>query len=366
MSDCYWMHLTDLHVGMAGQEWQWPHLKNLFFDDLERQAKRVSQIKFVLFSGDFVQKGKKEEYQKFNGVLIEIWDKLKELGADPSLIHIPGNHDLLRPDDQEPVFLTLANYWDLKGVRENFFEGKYGYSQSICDLFENYIDWSSGITKETGIIVPPRLDGILPGDKSVRIECDTISIGIVGLNSTWLQFGEGDRQGKLAVEPKQILAVTGDDISRWCAQNDFNILTTHHPTDWLHSKNQSIWNTDVSPSGKFDIHVYGHMHEAKSASVSTYGSKSRHSMQGASLFGLQYLADHTTERLFGYSISQISVEQDQLSVHVWPRTLRRLGSGDLAVQPNRDFDLNEDNSYLALKKDHIAGGVKKKAISAAK
>lgn len=360
MPECYWMHITDLHVGMGGQDWQWPHLKNLFFSDLQKQSIRVRKLKFVIFSGDLVQKGDIEEYENLNLILIEIWNKFRELGSNPSLIHIPGNHDIERPDNEEPVFLTLQNYWDLKGVRDGFFEGKYNYKSSIVGLFDNYIEWAKNVGERTGITVVPSVDGILPGDKAARIECDALSIGVVGLNSTWLQFGDGDRQGKLAVEPRQILAVTDNDVSRWCAQNDFNIITTHQPTNWLHSKNQHMWNTDISPSGKFDIHVYGHMHEAKAASISTYGSQSRHSMQGASLFGLQFLADNTTERLFGYSISRILIEENQLSMHVWPRTLRRLGSGDLVVQPNRDFDLDEENSYLALKRDSGTGGLKKK------
>jgi len=33
-----WLHLSDLHVGLSNQDWMWPSLKHLLFDDLKKGA----------------------------------------------------------------------------------------------------------------------------------------------------------------------------------------------------------------------------------------------------------------------------------------------------------------------------------------
>jgi hypothetical protein len=74
-----------------------------------------------------VQRGSKDEFDKLDLILGEIWDNFRQIGSNPSLFHIPGNHDLLRPDVRSPTFLALANYWSIKETREDFFANKYGY-----------------------------------------------------------------------------------------------------------------------------------------------------------------------------------------------------------------------------------------------
>jgi hypothetical protein len=114
--------------------------------------------------------------------------------------------------------------------------------------------------------------GLLPGDQSYSIQKGDAKIGLVTLNSTWLQIDDSDYDGKLHVDTKQLLAVTENDPHSWCQKHSLNLIATHHPISWLHHNSQAYWHSDINPSGRFDLHLFGHMHEAKKHSISSGGS----------------------------------------------------------------------------------------------
>ena len=58
-----WLHLTDLHVGMANQDWLWPTLKTLLLDDIEKLHAVTGDWDLVVFSGDLTQRGAKNEWR---------------------------------------------------------------------------------------------------------------------------------------------------------------------------------------------------------------------------------------------------------------------------------------------------------------
>ena len=92
-----WLHFTDLHQGLDAQGWLWPGVREILFADLEKLHERCGPWDFVLFSGDLTQHGKPEEFEQLNRTLAHIWDHLKTLGSEPSLLTVPGNHDLVHP-----------------------------------------------------------------------------------------------------------------------------------------------------------------------------------------------------------------------------------------------------------------------------
>lgn len=121
MSDEFnWLHLSDLHTGLSSQGWLWPNFKTAFYEDLVRLHDKAGPWHAVIFSGDLVQSGKADEFKKLNEILDELWDRLGELGSSPILFPIPGNHDLARPDEKEPVARVLRRWWDEPSVREEF------------------------------------------------------------------------------------------------------------------------------------------------------------------------------------------------------------------------------------------------------
>lgn len=66
--DLSWLHLTDLHVGMGSQKWLWPSVKHAVIADIEKLASKTKGIDLVIFSGDLVQSGKKEEFDKLDEI----------------------------------------------------------------------------------------------------------------------------------------------------------------------------------------------------------------------------------------------------------------------------------------------------------
>jgi hypothetical protein len=95
-----WLHLTDLHWGLEGQRPLWSNVREAFFDDLEKLHERSGPWQAVLFTGDFVQQGKKNEFEQLDQrVLNPLRERLQRLGSgDAALLAVPGNHDLIRPD----------------------------------------------------------------------------------------------------------------------------------------------------------------------------------------------------------------------------------------------------------------------------
>jgi hypothetical protein len=59
-----WLHLTDFHYGLRGQNSLWPTLREPFFSDLEKLHKRAGPWQAVLFTGDFVQSGNQSSSTK--------------------------------------------------------------------------------------------------------------------------------------------------------------------------------------------------------------------------------------------------------------------------------------------------------------
>jgi predicted MPP superfamily phosphohydrolase len=92
-----WLHLTDLHRGMKDQEWPLLGIKDKLFDDLKRLYDKCGPWDLVLFTGDLTQQGLEPGFSKVDDFLKELWDHFGTWGFEPTLIAIPGNHDLVRP-----------------------------------------------------------------------------------------------------------------------------------------------------------------------------------------------------------------------------------------------------------------------------
>jgi tetratricopeptide (TPR) repeat protein/predicted MPP superfamily phosphohydrolase len=345
-NDFTWLHLSDLHVGMQSQDWLWPTLKTALFQDLNNIHSRTGDWDVVIFSGDLTQRGAREEFEKLDTILHDLWKQFRQSGFSPSLLVLPGNHDVKRPKELSPGLRVLKKWWEESEIHDEFFAlASSPYRIAVNELLSEYQRWHRRFAK-TDIDLLHGGTGHLPGDTSTVFKKGALSVGLVGLNSTWLQLDGADYLGKLHVDARQLMAVTGNDPDAWCEANDFNLLITHHPTEWLHKESQSLWRSDVSPSGRFDAHLFGHMHEPITNSSSTSGSPTAHSIQAASLFGLTY-TDGKVDRIHGYSLGRLRKSPTADELKVWPRRLQNKSSGNRLLGPDTSFTLDEaDNSYI--------------------
>jgi len=341
-----WLHFSDIHVGQDGQDRVWPRASTLLLDDLETAHRKTGGFDCLVFSGDLVQKGAAEEFEEFDEVLTKILNRLGELGERPPVITIPGNHDLSRPDRLNPVAMALTRFWSEVGLREAIWKPGSEYLSFLESVFFNYSEWRARAIRN-GVHLAPAMQGLLPGDGSYFLDTAAGKVGVIGLNSTWLQLGGGDYLGQLHVDARQLLAVTENAPDDWVRANELNLLITHQPASWLHADSPASWDSDLNPAGRFDLHLFGHMHEPDIISIAHGGGVGRRNVQAASLFGLEKYGDGHT-RIQGYSANRITLDSTGHTFTCWPRKLVPVAGGRMKLVPDSSQEIDEDTGALSI------------------
>lgn len=337
-----WLHLSDLHVGMKTNKWMWPNVKHQVYDDFRFLQEVHGKWDIVVFSGDLTQKGEAAEFSSLTNTLQEMWKVFDEGGFQPKLFCVPGNHDLVRPHALDPVKLALDNWWNNPTLRNSFWtKDAEVLRSSVSKYFENFQTWKNSL-QEAGIPILDSVEGMIPGDISSTLTAGELKIGLIGLNSTWLQLDGSDYKGKLHIDPTQLGMVTSGDATSWTKRQDLNLLVTHHPLDWLHPESLNIFNKEIDISGRFNAHLFGHMHAAGAYQHNHLGLQTKRSIQSASLFGLENFGTSNEERRHGYSLNIVEVAGDgKATLTLLPRAARDV-AGERKI--GADFTLPIDNS----------------------
>lgn len=341
-----WLHLTDLHCGMREQHWLWPGVRENFFEDLEKLHKKCGPWDLVLFTGDLTRQGSAEEFQKVDELLNQLWTHFKELGSSPKLLAVPGNHDLVRLKRKTAPVRLLQQWVDQPDVQEEFWEdAKSSYRRTVVKAFKNYVAW----WKKQSLRADNVNTGILPGDFSVTIEKDGAKLGIVGLNTCFLQLTDGNYEGKLALHARQFHEACKGDGPAWGKQHHACLLLTHHPPICLDPNSRQHLNEQIVAHGRFAVHLCGHMHETVYQEIAEGGTEARRIWQGRSLFGLEYFGKaNEGQRLHGYAAGRIELSGNTGTLRFWPRE-SRLQGGQRNIIPDYSISLT-DNQHTHLKK----------------
>jgi predicted MPP superfamily phosphohydrolase len=335
------IHLSDLHMGITGQKWMWPTFKTIFFNDLRQQYEKTGPWDLVVFSGDLTQKSSPQEYAALTEALSELWGVFHSLGCSPKLFVVPGNHDLQRPTKIDPCALALGAWWQTPDIHQDFWEnGASQYRATVSEAFAAYAAWTASLAGTPITLVADAI-GLLPGDVSARIHKDGASLGLVGLNSAWLQLSDKDWNGNLNVHVSQLLSVTGDNPDSWGGSNAFNLLVTHHPTTWLHARAFAHWNAEIYANARFDAHLFGHMHDSVTGQATYNGGAKKIAIQAPSIFGLETIADGL-QRIHGYSLLRLMESADERTLKIWPRFAFPLKDGDRRLIADPNWELKDD------------------------
>jgi predicted MPP superfamily phosphohydrolase len=336
-----WLHLTDLHLGMDEQSSLLPALKDRFFEDLKSLHERCGDWDLVLFSGDLTQSGKVEEFQQLDIFLGQMWDRFREFGCEPSFLAVPGNHDLVRPNAKSPEVKLLSKWADEPDVQSEFWSNPGSpYRATVEAAFQNYRAWWDRAPHKPAIRT-----GMLPGDFSATIEKEGARLGIVGLNSTFLQLTGGDYTGRLAVDALQFKKACEDDGPQWVKRHRANVLVTHQPPDWLTPAAREQLRGEITGYGYFVVHLFGHMHEARYVSSAEGGADVCRASQGTSLFGLEYVSEgKKVDRRHGYAAGRIRIDGTTGSYTLWPRK---------AFRPSGQWNFAPDHDDFRLTDEHI-------------
>ncbi|MCX7749336.1 MAG: metallophosphoesterase [Clostridia bacterium] len=342
MHNINWIHLTDLHFGQESQEWLWPTFRELLYSDLKKLYEVAGPWDIVFFSGDLTQSGKKEEFDGLSLELKSLWEHFRSMGCDPIFLSVPGNHDLVRPPSSSAVVKALKNWESDDELKKLVLSSEPNeYRDIIEKCFQNYTNWYNEL------LLPKASEyirGILPGDFSAIIEKNGTRIGIVGLNSSFLQLSGGNYKEKLDIHNIQLSKVCNGDPPRWCSELDLALLMTHHDPSWFNKASQQNLISEICPPGRFFSHICGHLHNPCAQDISRFGSEVLRLRQGHSLFGLETYGDNPINRSHGYVLGRFEIENNVGRELLWPRIGKQAYSGQWIIAPNTGYNLDESNS----------------------
>jgi hypothetical protein len=251
------LHLTDLHWGTEGFDRYWPTAGDNFYTNLREllaERAKLNSLDLVLFTGDLVYSGQADQFEAVNEKVIgKLWELFDELpfAKSPELLAVPGNHDLCFPEDSAELTL-LTHLWDNPnaGIEKDFWKSPKPRTREVVEkAFENYVEWWRSAPHK-----PEVSDGILPGDFSTTI-AKRYKLGIVGLNSAFLQLTRDSYQNRLALDVRQFHEVCEGDGPGWVKEHDLCLLLTHHPRDWLAAKYKAMLDGDIHQPKLFALHL---------------------------------------------------------------------------------------------------------------
>ena len=271
MAQVSWLHLTDLHRGLTAQGWLWANVEQKFYEDIERIHTSCGPFDFIIFTGDLAQSGSPKEYAKLTETLERLYKRLNALGSNPIFISIPGNHDLVRPESSDPELTRLLSWHHDNSIPEEFWsDPKSGLMRVVKRAFRPFIFW-----RDQHPFPRPKLfhRGHVPGDFVATIEKDSLRVGVLGLNTAFLQLTSQNFEGKLAVSPRQLTALCGENFADWFSQHSFCLLLTHHPPTWLHPDDNLVLHSEIAVPGRFLAHFCGHLHDSLAESRSVGGAE---------------------------------------------------------------------------------------------
>jgi len=317
-----WLHLSDLHYGQDKQDYLWPSLREVFLDDLPDLHEKCGPWDAVLFTGDLVQSGETKQFNKLEQeVLGPLWERLYDLGSeDADLLAVPGNHDLSRPSPDSGELMKML----LRPEYFHVFEGEFwdsasNYLEEISTVFDAYTEWWENTAYRPGEVN----NGMLSGDFSVTLTAGRRRVGVIGLNTAFLQLKSGDYKGKLQWSSKQLHTLCENGIDAWVDDHDICLLLTHHGPSWLSEEAREHGETEITPAGRFAAHLFGHQHETDLSYVERLGTTNAvRQIQGCSVFGMEKHGKALeNERIHGYSAGQIAFQSDDDSatLRLWPR-----------------------------------------------
>lgn len=343
------LHLSDLHQGLRGQKILWPEVKSELQQDLKRLVQKSGPLDLVVFTGDMTQRGSPEEFVQLDRTLDELWTWLNSFGCNPQMVFVPGNHDLVRPKSTSAIVKALSLWNQDAEVRDVFWsEPKGEYRRAVEKAFKPFTEWAHRRGQNSTLVLNR---GLLPGDFSVGFKKNKLSLGIVGLNSAFLQLSGRDFEGSLDVDPRQLNAVCGGDPPAWLEQHHVSLLLTHHPASWLSQAARDKFKSNIDRPSWFLAHMHGHTHQSASLFSHEGGASPRGMICGASLFGLENWetpSGSVVRRIHGYSIIEVKIDSKRGTLTLWPRSLEFNEQAQYRriIPDNRRYDLNANESVV--------------------
>lgn len=232
MSTLTWLHLSDWH--QHGKLLSRGDTVRQLIDEIKRRREVVSpdlsEIDFIVFTGDLAFSGKPDEYEAAASQLLD--PILDATGVSKeSLFIVPGNHDVEREYilekgllqelvDREAVHTTLSDHRRLAQLLET--------QRSFRAFIQRYLGEDQWKAPCWG------------WGRVFQVKGQTV--GIAGINSAWLAGYHLNAEGKVDDERHLIIGETqARQALEGVADATIRIAMLHHPFDWLVSfENRAI------------------------------------------------------------------------------------------------------------------------------
>src|SRR6202158_2381086 len=349
-----WLHLSDLHFGCRGRELWW-QVHEEFERSVREMVQRLGPPDLLIFSGDLANQGRQSEYVLLDGLLDALcrWIAEEADAPEPFVIAVPGNHDLRRPKGLRALpYRVLDQYklgqdaQDVRFLDEALWERRR--PSIIAPLFGGFQDWWKRRVLPDLTNRATLHRSHFPVDFCVELAPEgAFPLCVVGLNSTWQQYREGDFERELLIPLPQfqsaLPSVGGESplaVFRRCRRA---LLVMHHPPSWLSSRGRRVFEESIYTPDRFDLCLHGHLHEARSESVAFSGGKPRYYLQCPSLFGLEHYGTPGEQRTIGYCWGAIAIDG---TVRAWPLARLPLGSGEAAFVPDPSFPITREGVQI--------------------
>ncbi|WP_437952418.1 metallophosphoesterase [Sorangium sp. So ce296] len=318
MTSIGWLHLSDLHTTLRRSGWTAAPIRRAVFDDLARLHEQAGPWDLVIVAGDLSMRGSAEELEEADRSLDELIARLRELGSDPCLVAVPGNHDLVRTAGTASAHRALRRWHDDPAVQAEFWGDPESPARRFVDrAFEPFEQWWKRRTRDAKALKDLR-HGLLPGDFTATVEKPGVRLGIAGLCSAFLQVTGDDYEERLAISPHQLLIAAGGDAPAWVARHDAAILVTHHAPAWLAPDERRRYEAAINPAGRFCAHLSGHLHEE----APPVEQGERLHLRSPSFFGMDAWEDgrgRPGARGYGYLAARLELRGAKAQLRVFPR-----------------------------------------------
>jgi len=272
MNGLTWLHISDWHQPDNKTDPGKLHDRRVVFEALCKDIKKrseihpdLSEIDFVVFSGDVASKAQQWEYRQAKKEFFDSVLEASGVGAERVFI-VPGNHDLNK-DALEKLEKSLLEPIDIRNPQESDRRIKTWLSDKKTkkELLKPFKTFSNFVSS-------------FSGQKSAeyasicRWTIRDKEIALLGLNSAWMGRRHIDGSGKpfdrgfLAIGEPQIEAPLDDIVSA-----DVKIAVFHHPLDWL--AEFDFVQVERTLRSKCDFILCGHTHKPRvEAPRSTHGN----------------------------------------------------------------------------------------------
>ncbi|HYN77210.1 MAG TPA: metallophosphoesterase, partial [Lamprocystis sp. (in: g-proteobacteria)] len=282
--------MTDLHRGMPDQQWLGQNVVERVIEDFRYLHPKTGPWDLILFTGDLTNRGNQAQFTEADALLTRLrtWIADHQGGRQPILLAVPGNHDLQRPPDDDEGLGYLKG-WAAAKQKTLWEKPDSVVRNTISSAFSDYSTWwarqvAIGEQQPNGIV--DYREGLLPGDFSATIVNGLgCRLGILGLNTAFLQLTGADYERRLALHARQFHAACGGDGPAWASEHNACLLLTHHPAEWLDADSQQHLEGEITDHGRFALHLCGHLHEPRGGLTALNFTQPKLVFQGRSLFG---------------------------------------------------------------------------------